>query len=152
MTLYAESSAVLAWLRGETKGRTVRSLLTKADTVIASDLTLIECDRVLIRSTALNEITENQAVRRRACLNAAAAHWHLLRIAPEIVDRARRRFPLEPVRTLDAIHLSSALLASSATDEFAMLTLDERIRKNAIELGLSIEAQTGWSEKVSLLP
>ena len=113
---------------------------------------MIKSDRVLIRSAALNEITENQAVRRRARLSAAAAHWHLLRIAPEIVDRARRRFPLEPVRTLDAIHLSSALLASSATDEFAMLTLDERIRKNAIELGLSIEAQTGWSEKVSLLP
>jgi len=138
VTLYAESSAVLAWLRGETKGRTIRSLLARADAVIASDLTLIECDRVLIRSVALNEITEKQAVRRRVSLNAAAAHWHVLRIAPEIVDRARRRFPVEPIRTLDALHLSSALLASSATDDFAVLTLDERIRKNAIEMGLSI--------------
>jgi predicted nucleic acid-binding protein len=138
MTLYAESSAVLAWLRGETKGRTIRSLLANADAIIASELTLIECDRVLIRSVVLNEITEKQAVRRRARLNAAAAHWHLLRIAPEIVDRARRRFPIEPIRTLDALHLSSAMLASSATDDFAVLTLDERIRKNAIEIGLSI--------------
>ena len=138
MTLYAESSAVLAWLRGETKGTMVRSLLAKAAAVIASDLTLIECDRVLIRSTALNEITEKQATRLRSRLNAAAAHWNLLRIAPEIVDRARRRFPVEPVRTLDALHLSSAMLASSATDDFAILTLDDRIRRNAIEMGLSI--------------
>src|SRR5436309_566102 len=99
MTLYAESSAVLAWLRGETKGKTVRSLLAKAAAVIASDLTLIECDRVLIRSMALNEITEKQATRLRTRLNTAAGHWNLLRIAPEIVDRARRRFPVEPVRT-----------------------------------------------------
>ena len=48
MILYAESSAVLAWLRGETKGKTVRGLLAKAAVVIASDLTLIECDRVLL--------------------------------------------------------------------------------------------------------
>ena len=129
---------MLAWLRGETKGRTIRSLLARADAVIASDLTLIECDRVLIRSVALNEISEKQAVRRRVRLNAAAAHWHVLRIAPEIVDRSRRRFPVEPIRTLDVLHLSSALLASSVTDDFAVLTLDERIRKNAIEMGLSI--------------
>jgi hypothetical protein len=136
MTVYAESSAVLAWLRGEIKGRTVRSILAKADAVIASDLTLVECDRVLIRSAALNEITEKQLIRRQARLNAAAAHWNLLRITPEITDRARRPFPIEPIRTLDALHLASALLASTVDDEFAVLSLDERIRKNAIEIGL----------------
>ena len=138
MTIYAESSAVLAWLRGETNGRTIRSILAKADAVIASDLTLIECDRVLIRSVALNEVPEKQAMRRRARLNAAAAHWNVPRIAPEITDRARRPFPIEPIRTLDALHLASALLASSATDDFAVLTLDERIRKNAIDMGLTV--------------
>ena len=68
MTLYAESSAVLAWLRGETKGRAIRLLLANADAVIASDLTLMECDRVLIHSVALKEITEAQAVPRRVRL------------------------------------------------------------------------------------
>ena len=101
-------------------------------------MTLIECGRVLIRGVALNEINEKQSVRRRSRLNAAAAHWHVFRIAPEIVDRARLAFPVEPIRTLDALHLSSALLASSAVDEFALLTLDERIRKNAVQLGLSV--------------
>jgi len=141
MTIYAESSAVLAWLLGETKSKAVRSILAQADAVIASDLTLIECDRVLIRSAALKEMTEKQATRRRARLNAAAAHWNLLRIAPEITDRARRPFPIEPVRTLDALHLASALLASSATDEYAILTLDERLRQNAVEMGLAVRPQ-----------
>jgi hypothetical protein len=82
--------------------------------VIASELTLMECDRVLIRSVALGEITEKQLMGRRIRLDAAAAHWNLLRIAPEIAARARRPFPIEPIRTLDALHLASALLASSA--------------------------------------
>ena len=138
MTLYAESSAVLAWLLGEKRGASIRILLGDADSIIASDLTLIECERVLIRSVSLSEMTERQATQRRSRLKTAAAHWSLLRVAPEIVDRARRRFPREPVRTLDALHLSSAMLASSAVDDFAVLTLDDRIRRNVVELGLQV--------------
>ena len=50
MNLYAESSAVLAWLLGEDAGAEVKEILTRAETVVASDLTVIECDRVLIRA------------------------------------------------------------------------------------------------------
>ena len=138
MTIYAESSAVMSWLLGEIKGGAVRTALAKADVVIASDLTLVECDRVLIRAVALKEISDKQALRRRSRLNTAAAHWNLLRIGPEIIDRARRPFPVEPLRTLDALHLSSALLVSSAVDEFALLSLDQRLRKTAVQLGLSV--------------
>ena len=52
MTLYAESSAVLAWLLGEPSGRVVRERLATAAIIIASDLTLIESDRVLQRAVA----------------------------------------------------------------------------------------------------
>ena len=115
MNIYAESSAVLAWLLGESTGRRVREVLRRAELVLASDLVLIECDRVLIRAITLGEIDEATAADRRARLNAAAAHWHLYRLSLDIVDRARHAFPAEPVRTLDAIHLASAL-AVSMTD------------------------------------
>ena len=49
MNIYAESSAVLAWLLGEAPGSRVREVLRRAELVMASDLVLIECDRVLIR-------------------------------------------------------------------------------------------------------
>ena len=80
MKIYAESSAVLAWLLGEESGARVRRVLTAAEIVIASDLTLIECDRVLIRAATLGELAEADAADRRAHLTAAAAHWHVLRI------------------------------------------------------------------------
>ena len=108
MKIYAESSAVLAWLLGEDAAPRVRDVLSKATLVIASDLTLLECDRVLIRAVALGEIDEAAAADRRAHLNAAAAHWHVLRLSADIVDRARQSFPAEPISTLDAVHLASA--------------------------------------------
>ncbi len=139
MNLYAESSAVLAWLLGEEAGLRVRELLASAEVVITSDLTLIECDRVLIRAVALGEVAEAEAADRRAHLNGAAARWNLLRISAEIVDRARQPFPAEPVRTLDAIHLASVLTARSAIAGLELLSLDDRIRSVARRLGMQLQ-------------
>jgi predicted nucleic acid-binding protein len=77
VNVYAESSAVLAWLLGEGPGRAVGEVLRRAELVLASDLTLVECDRVLIRAVTLGEIDEATAANRHARLSAAAAHWHL---------------------------------------------------------------------------
>jgi predicted nucleic acid-binding protein len=137
--LYAESSAVLAWLLDEPAATVVRRLLAEAEVIIASDLTLIECDRVLMRAVALKELTEAEAADRRAHLSAAAIHWQVLRIAGEIVDRARRPFPGDPIRTLDAIHLASLLVARSAVVGLRLLSLDERVRQAAEGLGVAIE-------------
>lgn len=138
MNVYAESSAVLAWLLGEPTGRPVSELLGQADSVAASDLTLIECGRVLIRAVATGEMDEATAADRRAYLSAAAGHWQLWRITPEIVERAGHPFPSEPIRTLDAIHLASALAARSAVPGVELLSLDDRIRRAGKQLGFSV--------------
>ncbi len=138
MSLYAESSAVLAWLLDEAAAAQVRRALADATLVVASDLTLVECDRVLLRAVALGELTEAEAADRRGHLAAAAAHWHVLRIAPEIVERARQPFPGEPIRTLDAIHLASVLVARSAVPGLVLLSLDDRIRRAAVPLGVRV--------------
>jgi len=138
VTLYAESSAVLAWLLGEGAGTDVRRRLGAADAVVTSDLTLVECDRVLIRAAALGELSEADAAGRRAELASAAAHWTLLRVGPDVIDRARRRFGKEPVRTLDALHLASSLVAKAAVRDVTVLSLDETIRVNARALGLAV--------------
>jgi hypothetical protein len=138
VSVYAESSAVLSWLLDEASATEVRRLLAAADTVVASDLTLIECDRVVLRAAAVGELTEAEAADRRAHLAMAAAHWHVLRIGPEIVERARQPFPGAPIRTLDAIHLASMLMARSALAALELLSLDDRIRKAARRLGVRV--------------
>lgn len=138
MSLYAESSAVLAWLLDEASGNSVREALAAEQIVVASDLTLLECDRVLRRAAALGELTEADAADRRAHLSIVAAHWVLLRISEEIVDRARKPFPSEPIRTRDAIHLASLLVARAALPGLALLSLDARVRTAASSLGIAL--------------
>ena len=138
MRLYAESSAVLAWLLGEPSGAQVRHALEGAELVLASDVTLVECDRVLIRASALGELSEAAAAARRSALNAAAARWHIAHLGREVVERARRAFPVEPVRTLDALHLATALVMRAAIADLEMLSVDARIRDVAKAVGLAV--------------
>jgi predicted nucleic acid-binding protein len=138
VNVYAESSAVLAWLLDESRSREVLDVLRHADIVVTSDLTLIECDRVLRRAVALDEIGEADAADRRAHLASASARWHVLRIATEVVERARQPFPDEPIRTSDALHLSSALMARSAVPGMHLLSLDDRVRRSGKALGFGL--------------
>lgn len=141
--LYAESSAVVAWLLGQPRGARIRTLLSRAELVLASDLTLIECDRVLHRAARMGELREADAARRRARLAAAAARWHLLHLGPEVVERARRPFPVEPIRTLDALHLAAALVARAALPAVALLSLDKRVRDGGLALGFPVWPRDG---------
>lgn len=56
---------MLSWLLAENSSGPVLPLPANADLVIASDLTLIECDRILIRATTTKRIPEAQKVRLR---------------------------------------------------------------------------------------
>jgi predicted nucleic acid-binding protein len=137
VNLYAESSAVLSWLLGENQAGTVRSLLRDAELVLTSDLTLVECDRVLVRAFTMNEITAKNADSRRKRLRDTSARWYVMRVSGDIIDRARQPFPIEPIRTLDALHVATALVARAAVLDLEILSLDSRIRAVAQELGFT---------------
>ncbi len=135
MTIYAESSAILAWILGEAAGDIARHHLATAEAVFTSALTLVECERALLRARTLEEIAEAEIADRRRMLAQASTRWHRIPLRDEVLDRAKRPFPAEPVRTLDAIHLASALVARSAAPGVAILTLDRRVRDASIQLG-----------------
>ncbi|MCH7530516.1 MAG: PIN domain-containing protein [Gemmatimonadetes bacterium] len=123
---------------GEADGAKTASILERAELVLTSDLTLIECERVLIRTTSSKALSEADAVDRRAALRRAAEHWVLLRLDDEIRNRSKLPFPAEPVRTLDAIHLASALIGRGMVPGLLMLSLDRRVRENAAALGFDV--------------
>jgi hypothetical protein len=129
---------VLAWLLGEPESETVRATLAGATEILTSDLTLVECDRALIRAQAILDLRASEVARGRHVFETTAAHWVLLRMSPAIVERARRPFPGDPIRSLDALHLASALAAAEASDDLAVLSLDRRVRGSAQALGLSV--------------
>jgi predicted nucleic acid-binding protein len=138
LRVYAESSAILAWLLGESGADAVRAVLEGAELAYASDLTLVECDRGLIRLEVIEQLTPIEAAERRAILAQQTRYWALLRLEEEVIERARRRYPHEPIRSLDALHLASALLAARTATGVEVLTLDERVRQAGRALGFKI--------------
>lgn len=136
--LYAESSAVLAWLLGQGRGEEVGAAMAASGGIVASDLTVVECERVVIRAWATGGISEADRTDLASHLARTSTHWTRLRLDEQVVERARRPFPIEPVRTLDALHLASLLVARSAVPGLRLLSLDQRIRENAARLGFEV--------------
>lgn len=106
--------------------------------MIASDLTFAECRRALARAEALGKRTGGETGAYEARLAAVTEAWTRLAVDQLILDRTGRRFPVEPIRTLDAIHLSTAMLARDAVSDLVLLSLDDRVRTNGQALGFPL--------------
>ncbi len=143
MIIYAESSGVLTWLLGEPTGDLVRRALTDADRVVASSLTAVECARSLARARSTGRVTATGELAALRLLDVAESNWDVHDLSERVLVRARGRFPAEPVRTLDALHLATAALLSEALGRLTVLSFDERIRINASGLGLDLWPTTG---------
>jgi predicted nucleic acid-binding protein len=135
--VYAESSAVLAWLLGEGAATSVQTVLADAERVVASALTPLECFRALARGVATGQLPEADAGAASHLLGSVSRGWALLEMTGPALERARQPFPEEPVRTLDAMHLAAALEFQQALGRLTLLSLDDGIRTNATALGLT---------------
>lgn len=135
-SLYVESSAVLAWLLGESRSKDALARINDADTVVTSVLTVLEIERALIRVERQHQLKAGEGRKLRGLFAGAARSWILMEISEDVRSGAARVFPVEPVRTLDAIHLSTALLFIEAFPDLQLLTLDQRIGQNAQSLGI----------------
>ena len=146
MIVYAESSGVLAWLLGEPNGDLVRRSLADADRVVASSLTTLECARALARARTARRVTAAGELAALRLLDVAQSNWDVHDLSDRVLARARARFPVEPVRTLDALHLATAALFHEALGRVTMLSFDDRIRANAHALGLDLLPTTVRSQ------
>lgn len=138
MILYAESSAVLRWLFGEPQCAAILAHMRGAEKVVCSRLTLIETRRVVARAQRDQRISPAEAADVVGLFAAALPRWAVMEISENVARRAEQRFPAEPVRTLDAIHLASALTLRESLPDLEMLSTDERIRSNARQLGFVV--------------
>jgi predicted nucleic acid-binding protein len=138
MAVYVESSAIAAWLLDQPGGWLAFEAIQRADHVVASDLALVECERTLRRAAAAGELAPARAEMLRRELAEAASAWSVMPIGPEVVARARESFPDELIRALDAIHVATALTARVSLDDLAVVTLDGRVRRNAVALGFEV--------------
>jgi predicted nucleic acid-binding protein len=134
--VYLETSAVLRWLFGEPAAPAIARRIQEASEPVCSVLTILEAQRALVRAERERRSWGRRLRLLRRQLGEASADWNLLEITPEIRTRAAHSFPVEPVRTLDAIHIATALHVAAAFPSLSVLTFDERILSNLEPLGL----------------
>lgn len=138
--IYLETSAVLAWLLDQNGAGSVREAVDRAEVVVTSTLTLAETERALVRAEALGHLKAAEGQRLRGLLTRAQAGWFRMTVSETVLSRAGRAFPVEPVRTLDAVHLATALTFTQAFPDLTLLSFDRRILANAEALGIGLPA------------
>jgi predicted nucleic acid-binding protein len=138
VNLYLESSAALRDLLAGERCEEIRRLLVDAEVVATSRCTLAEVGRVFARLRVLEPEVAAAAAAREAQFDTDSELWILQPVDDAIWSRCGRPFPVEPVRTLDAIHLATVERLSGAIDHLVVLTMDVRVRANAQALGLQV--------------
>lgn len=135
-TRYIESSALLAALLEADPG--ARKAIRAPGRRVTSALTVAEANRAVIRARTtgrLNAVEERNALRG---LRTFARRCEIVAVSEEVLTRAGRPFPIEPIRTLDAIHIATAELLDESPQLVTFITRDKRVADNARALGYTL--------------
>ncbi len=124
--IYLDTSVALAHLLGETR-RPSESLWARP--LIASRLLEYELwNRLHARGLGASH---GELARQLTGMVA------LVELAATVLERALEPFPV-PVRTLDALHLSTLQFLRARRQEIQLATYDERLAKGASALGIPL--------------
>jgi uncharacterized protein with PIN domain len=134
--IYIETSAVLSWLFGEEGAQPVMDCINNADRAVSSVLTRLETERSLVRAEKSGLITAVARHKLLGLFRMVSSGWYFMSISEEVLARSGMEFPVEPVRSLDAVHLASALEAVQLFQDIAVLSYDKRVLDNIVPLGL----------------
>jgi len=134
--LYLETSALLAWLLNETAAEEAIRKMNQADLIVTSELLRVETCRALLRAEGDKLITMDQYKLLLNTFMENQKGWFRMSMDLFVVDRASEGFPIEPVRSFEAIHLATALEYKKLYPELTVLSFDRRILANLQELGL----------------
>ncbi|MDQ3150123.1 MAG: type II toxin-antitoxin system VapC family toxin [Chloroflexota bacterium] len=125
MAVYLDSSAAVKLIVREAESEALESWLRPHDVLTSSALLRTELLRAIRRG----------APRKIAEARAALAAFTLRAVDDEILDVAGDIGP-SSIRSLDAIHLATALRLATALD--AIVTYDRRMIEGAVLLGLPV--------------
>ena len=132
--LYLETSALLSWLFDEPHAQSVIDAVNGADLIVTSELIRIETSRAIKRVHREGLLTQKECRTLQDLFGEIAEGWFRMTIDESIIAAASEEFPVEPVRSLDAIHLATALECKKLYPDLKMLTFDERILQNKAAL------------------
>lgn len=77
-----------------------------------------------------------ETVKLQGLFRSVCRGWEFMEMTAEIQRRAAETFPVEPLRTLVALHLATALSFLELYSNLTVLSFDARIRDNLRALGV----------------
>jgi len=106
--------------------------------MVTSALTLAETARAILRARVTERLTAEQERAAVRALRTFARRCFIVEVDRQVLSRVGRRFPIEPIRTLDAVHLATVEALDESPPLVTIVTRDARVRGNAIALGYAI--------------
>jgi hypothetical protein len=134
---YIESSALVAALL-ERDADALKSVRARGRKV-TSALTIAETARAILRARAAARLTADEERAAIRALGRFERRCYLVAVTEAVLARVRRPFPVEPIRTLDAVHLATTELLAEPPPLITVITRDIRVRQNSEALGYAIE-------------
>ena len=134
---YIESSALVAALL-EADAAALKSVRTRGRQV-TSALTIAETAGAILRARVGARLTADEERAAVRALRRFERRSFMVAVTDSVLARVRRPFPVEPIRTLDAVHLATAELLGEPPPLVTIVTRDARVRDNAEALGYAVE-------------
>ena len=134
---YIESSALVAALLE--RDTAAMSALRTSGRRVTSALTLAEAARAIIRARATGRLTPDEERAAIRGLHVFERRCDIVAVTDAVLSRVARPFPVEPIRTLGAVHLATAELLGEPLQLVTIVTRDARVSDNARALGYAVE-------------
>jgi predicted nucleic acid-binding protein len=103
--------------------------------LVTSALTFVEAARAIVRARRERRLDARSAREAERQLAAFERACDVVAMDDEVLRRAREELPVEPVRSLDAIHLASVRVLDDELGGVEVVSCDDRVRQNAAALG-----------------
>jgi predicted nucleic acid-binding protein len=133
---YIESSALVAALLEQ--DAEALAALHEIGRRVTSALTFAEATRALLRARVTRRITPEAERAGLRDLRRLERGCTIVSVSHAILVRAGRPFPVEPVRTLDGVHLATIEALGEAPQLVTVVTRDARVARNARALGYAV--------------
>lgn len=126
--LYLDTSAVLRAVLEDGMSPEVEAQIAGASRLITSRLALVESSRALHRVRLLRLLNEAKLADAQREIGEIWARCELWELTPSVCERARQVAPGTLLRTLDALHLATFVLAREKIGGLELLTVDDRLK------------------------
>ena len=127
-SLYLDTSAVLRAILESGVSPDLEARIARAPVLITSRLSPVEASRALHRLRQLGQISETKLADADRELSAVWARCELWELTTAVCERARQVAPAKSLRTLDALHLATFVMARERIEDLELVTADQRLR------------------------